>query len=131
MHDYEDITAEATGKELHELYIPIVARFMHIKQHTPTKMVWMINKAELEMFILKQTRKLNKFGKDLGMPRSTMPALQVLIRSKATIAHTIILQTHPIDGFQVTPRASREERAAISADLSLLDFDCIVPGFRI
>jgi hypothetical protein len=94
-------------------------------------MVWMINKAELEMFILKQTRKLHKFGKDLGMPRSTMPALQVLVRSKADMAHCMIFQALPLDGFQLTPSPSPEERAAISTDLSLLHFDCPVPGFHI
>ena len=130
MHDYNDINAEATGQQLHEQYIPIVASFMHMKQHTPIDMVWMINKAELEKFILIETCKLQKFGKDLGMPRSTMPALQVLIRCKATIAHCMILSTHPLDGYQRTPRPSQEERAAISADLSLLDFDCAVPGFH-
>ncbi len=35
-----------------------------------------------------------------------------------------------LDGYQRTPRPSQEERAAISADLSLLDFDCAVPGFH-
>ena len=131
MHDYEDINAEATGKQLPELYIPIVARFMYMKQHSPTHWVWMIKKEELETFILTETRKLHKFGKDLGMPRSTMPALQVLVRSKADIAHCMIFQALPLDGFQHTPSPSPEERAAISTDLSLLHFDCVVPGFHL